>query len=356
MHSVLVTGGAGFVGSHVSVGLAEKHPDWEITALDNLRRRGSEYNLERLRAGGVKYVHGDMRIASDLPDISSGPDLIIDCAAEPSVFSGLTDNPRYLIESNLMGTCNCLEYARSRGSSVIFISTSRIYPMARLGSLPFVEEGTRFDIPENFKADGISYHGVAEGFNAGGARSLYGYTKLASEMLLEEYAAAYGLKFIINRCGTITGPGQMGKVEQGVFALWMAAHYFKRPLSYMSYGGAGKQVRDFLHIADLVDLIDWQSGQVEKLSGERYNIGGGRAGSLSLTELTHLCSRVTGNSVKIESSPDDRKNDIKWYITDFKKASSLCGWRPKQDTLKAAEDILNWLRGDEKRLKGVFTR
>jgi len=350
MPSLLVTGGAGFVGSHISCGIAERHPGWKVTALDNLRRRGSERNVERLKKYGVDFLHGDVRNPSDWPERPEGPQYIIDCAAEASAFAGLKDNPRYIVESNLMGTHNCLEYARLNNSAVIFISTSRTYPIVGLESLPFLELKARFDLPQDFKDDGVSYNGVTERFNMSGARSLYGCTKLASELLLEEYGAAYGLRYVINRCGTITGPGQMGRVEQGVFALWIAAHYFKLPLNFMGYGGMGKQVRGFLHIDDLVNLIDWQIGRINELSGERFNVGGGRPNSLSLLELTDLARNVTGNSVDIGRKEKMRKNDLRWYITNNSKVTSRCGWSPRLDTVRMAEDILKWFKDEGEKI------
>lgn len=354
MTAVLVTGGAGFVGSQVCCGLVDRHPDWQIVAMDNLHRRGSELNLKRLTQASVSFVHGDVRVASDWPNLKDGPDFIIDCSAEPSVLSGIGAHPNYTVETNLLGTYHCLEYARRHQSAVIFISTSRVYPIARLEALPFLELSTRFDIPPELSGQGVSFKGIAEDFPLSGARSLYGSTKLASELLLEEYSAAYGFPVVVNRCGAITGPGQMGKVEQGVFALWMAAHYFQQPLIYIGYGGQGKQVRDFLHVADLVDLLSWQLQHLEKIAGMTLTVGGGRANSLSLAELTELCQQVTGHVVPISNQPQTRPNDVRWYISDLRQACVMCDWHPCRDTGQMAEDIYRWLRTEEHNLAPMF--
>lgn len=356
MTAVLVTGGAGFVGARMCRELAARHPDWEIVALDNLRRRGSELNIPKLAARGVRFVHGDIRSLGDLPDFANGPEFVIDCAAEPSVLSGVGDNPSYVVEANLFGTFNCLEYARQRSSNLIFLSTSRTYPIANIEALPFVELETRLDLPEGFRGEGISHHGIAEDFPIAGARSLYGSTKLASELLLEEYEAAYGLKAVTNRCGTITGPGQMGKVEQGVFALWVAAHYFGRSLKYIGYGGQGKQVRDFLHVDDLVDLVEWQIANLDRVAGLKANVGGGRSNSVSLQELTVICEAVTGKQITIDRIPETRPNDLRWYISDNRKVEAACGWQAKRDVAQMAADVLRWLQADEALLKPIFVK
>src|SRR5207244_1550975 len=118
-----------------------------------------------------------------------------------------------------------------------------------------------------------------------GPRSLYGASKLAAEMLIQEYVFSRGLKALINRCGIIAGPWQMGKVDQGVVAFWMMQHFFQRELCYLGFGGQGKQVRDLLHVADLADLLHRQMQTPETWVGRVYNVGGGRTCSVSLREL-----------------------------------------------------------------------
>lgn len=291
---VLITGGAGFVGSALGLGLAERYPDWKITALDNLKRRGSELNLPRLKQVGIEFIHGDVRNKEDLDPVALQPDIILECSAEPSVLAGYT-SPGYVLQTNLVGTINCLELARQTHADFIFLSTSRVYPIAHLSALKFTETETRFQLLDDQSLGGVSSQGISEEFPLDGARSLYGATKLASELLIAEYADAYGIITLINRCGVLTGPWQMGKVDQGVFALWMAFHYFQKSLKYIGYGGTGKQVRDFLHIADLLDLIDLQIHNFDKLKGQTFNVGGGAENTLSLYETTQLCQKITGH-------------------------------------------------------------
>lgn len=350
---VLITGGAGFVGSSLGIGLAQRYPDWKITALDNLKRRGSELNLPRLRQAGIEFVHGDIRNSEDLDPAALQPDLILECSAEPSVLAGYT-SPGYVLQTNLVGTINCLELARKTQSDFIFLSTSRVYPIAHLKALKFVETETRFELLDRQPLLGASNHGISEEFPLDGARSLYGATKLASELLIAEYADAYGLKTLINRCGVLTGSWQMGKVDQGVFALWMAFHYFQRSLKYIGYGGTGKQVRDFLHIADLLDLIDIQIHGLEKLKGQIFNVGGGSNNTLSLYETTQLCQEITGNKVAIAPVPETRVGDVPIFITDSRKLMSATGWQPQRDAKTTLNEIYNWIHQFEQQVSNIF--
>src|SRR3954453_3832502 len=180
-HRVLITGGSGFVGANLCVGLAERHPGWEIIAFDNLKRRGSELNLPRLRAAGVTFVHGDVRAPGDLQALPK-VDAIVECSAEPSALAGVHDSPDYLVQSNLFGAYHCLELARRDGAQVVFVSTSRVYPYAALNALPYRETDTRFE---------LAGPGVSERFPLEGPRTLYGATKLAAEHLVTEYAGTF---------------------------------------------------------------------------------------------------------------------------------------------------------------------
>ena len=196
-----------------------------------------------------------------------------------------------MVQANLVGAFNCLEVARRAGAQLVFLSTSRVYPVAALRSLALVEAESRFELSGVQRLPGASGAGVSEGFPLAGSRTLYGSTKLAAELLIEEYRDAYGLRAVVNRCGVIAGPWQMGKVDQGVFTHWMLAHYFGRPLRYIGFGGHGKQVRDLIHVADLLELLDEQLRDPDAWDGAVVNVGGGRERSLSLLETTELCAR-----------------------------------------------------------------
>jgi CDP-paratose 2-epimerase len=233
--------------------------------------------------------------------------------------------------------------ARRRTAQVVFLSTSRVYPIAPLEGLTLIEAETRFELSAEQPLPGVSPAGIAEDFTLAGARSLYGTTKLSAELLIEEYRAAYGLRAVVDRCGVIAGPWQMGKVDQGVFTYWMLAHHFGRPLRYIGFGGAGKQVRDLLHVEDLTELIERQLADPEAWDGVTVNVGGGRDGSLSLQETTALCAEITGNVVDVASSDEERPGDVAVYISDCRKLFGLTDWRPQRGPRQILGDIHQWI-------------
>jgi CDP-paratose 2-epimerase len=334
---ILVTGGAGFVGANLGVSLASRHPEWEIVALDNLMRRGSELNLTRLRDSGVEFVHGDVREPEDLAAAGSF-DAMVECSAEPSVLAGFADTS-YSVQTNLVGAFNCLERARQESAFVVFLSTSRVYPVAPQLELALEETGTRYELAAEQPVPGASPRGISEDFPLPGARTLYGATKLSAELLIEEYADAFGLRAVVNRCGVIAGPWQMGKVDQGVFSWWLLSHHFGRPLNYIGFGGDGKQVRDLLHIDDLVEE---QLGDPEGWSGSVANVGGGRECSLSLLETTALCRELTGNEVEIGADPETRPGDVPIYLSDCSRLFERTAWRPGKSPRDVLTDLLEW--------------
>jgi CDP-paratose 2-epimerase len=351
--SILITGGAGFVGSSLALRLKESFPSAVVTALDNLHRRGSELNVPRLQAAGVRFCHGDIRCAEDLEGLPEF-DVLLDCAAEPSVQAGVGGSPRYVLNNNLVGTMHCLEAARLRQARFILLSTSRVYPIATLGRLSFCEEKTRFRWQPSAGVPGFSEHGVAEAFPLEGARSFYGASKLASELLLQEYVYGSGVRAVINRCGILAGPWQMGKVDQGVITLWVAHHYFGRPLRYIGFGGQGKQVRDLLHVDDLFDLLVLQLQSPDIWDGRLYNIGGGAEVSVSLQELTDLCVAATGQRVAIGSVPETNSVDVRIYLSDFRKATTELGWRPRRSAAQVVADIHQWIDAHRQQLEGIL--
>lgn len=351
---ILITGGAGFVGSRLALAFREAYPQSTIVALDNLRRRGAELNLPVFKARNIEFAHGDIRQVSDLEDLSGQFDWLIEASAEPSVLAGLNSSPNYLLGSNLTGTLNCLEFARRRVGGMVFLSTSRVYSIAPLRELALVEETTRFAPAARQQVNGLSARGVTEQFATHLPRSLYGATKLASEMVIQEYVHAYGLKAVINRCGVIAGPGQFGKVDQGVFTLWVAHHFFGQALRYTGFGGQGKQVRDLLHPADLFALIERQLECMDECAGEAFNIGGGLEVSTSLLEMTRHCQEVTGREVAIARDLTTTPVDIPWYISDAQRAAQRFAWQPRRGVREIVSDIFEWLRDDEERLRALW--
>jgi CDP-paratose 2-epimerase len=350
---ILVTGGAGFIGANVSIALAEKQRGWELTAFDNLKRRGSELNLPRLRDAGVSFVHGDVRVRADVLGLESF-DAIVECSAEPSALAGLEDGGDYVVNTNLLGAHHCLELARRHGAYVVFLSTSRVYPVAALNDVEYIENETRFELERAQGLAGVSEAGISEKFPLAGSRTLYGASKLAAELLIAEYEASFGVRAVVNRCGVIAGPWQMGKVDQGVFTYWTLSHRLGRRLQYIGYGGSGKQVRDLLHIDDLVELIERQLLDPDHWGGFTGNVGGGRECSLSLVETTEICRTLTGNEVPIEEVHEPRPGDVPIYISDCDLLYRQTDWRPRRRPAEILEDINGWISEHEAAVKASF--
>ncbi len=353
MKRLLITGGAGFVGSNLAVSLAERHADWEIVAFDNLYRRGSELNLPRLAEAGVEFVRGDVREPQELAKLGT-IDALIECSAEPSVMSGVDGETGYLVHTNLTGAYNCLELARRDGAFLVFLSTSRVYPVAPQLEIELEEAETRFEIAAEQALPGVSPAGISEAFPLDGERTLYGATKLAAELLIEEFRGALGVPAVIDRCGVIAGPWQMGKVDQGVFTHWMLAHQFSKPLTYIGFGGTGKQVRDLLHVEDLVELVERQLLAPEEWNGRTVNVGGGRECSLSLQETTAICQELTGNEVPIEPVLETRQGDVPIYLSDCARLFELDRWRPRRSARQVLTDIHAWVASDPERIAAAL--
>lgn len=350
---ILITGGAGFVGSGIAFNLKQDFPNYEIYCLDNLKRKGSELNVSRLGAAGITFVHGDIRNKEDFDGIPM-VDAVIEASAEPSVLAGMDGTPDYLINTNLMGTVNCLNFAKKSKAKFIFLSTSRVYPIKAIELLNYNATETRFELTDNQPFPGVSSKGIAEDFPLTGARSLYGTTKLASELIIQEYQEFYGLETVVNRCGVITGPWQMGKVDQGVMVLWVAKHFYEQQLAYIGYGGTGKQTRDMLHVLDLYDLVNFQLHNFAKINGQIFNAGGGVGISASLLELTAICQKITGKTIPIKAVTETRTADIPIYVTDNTKVTTLTGWQPKRNMETIVSDITHWIAKNEATLAYVL--
>ncbi len=338
---ILITGGAGFVGSYLS--LSYRRLGYEVVAFDNLHRRGSDSNLEKFKAAGVEFVHGDIRQPSDLDDLQGNFDVMVEASAEPSVQAGVTSSPSYAVQSNLFGVFHALEFARHRCGGLMFLSTSRVYSMAPLRALKLDETERRFVLATTGNdVSGISRLGISEKFPVDSARSFYGATKLAAELLIQEYSAQYGLPSVINRCGVLAGPGQFGKTDQGVFSLWVYRHLAGQAVTYTGFGGKGKQVRDLLHVEDLFTLMQKQVADFAKLKADVFNVGGGPENAVSLKEWTRLAQQATGRKVEEKSVTDTSVVDIPFYVTDNGLVTERFGWKPARKPADIAKDITKW--------------
>jgi len=353
MKRILVTGGAGFIGSSICMKLREKYPGYKIMAFDNLRRRGSELNLQDFKKMDIGFMHGDIRNKEDMDAVPEF-DILVEASAEPSVLSGIDSDPSYIINNNLNGAIHCFNACLKNKARLIFLSTSRVYPVDVIENAEYVEEAMRYNFSPDQQQPGISKKGISEQLSLEGYRSFYGATKLASEMFIKEYAQFYGLQAAVTRFGVIAGPRQMGKSDQGIATLWMAKHYWKQPLKYIGYGGTGKQVRDILHVDDAVALVDMQIHQPEKFDGKVFNAGGGLISSASLMEMTGLCETISGNKISITPDTGQRPADLRIYITDNTKIENETGWKPVKKMNDIFSDIYSWISRNEKQLDAIL--
>jgi CDP-paratose 2-epimerase len=349
---LLITGICGFVGSTLARCLFEMIEGIEILGIDSLIRRGSELNQRSLSKFGFKIFYGDVRSRSDLDHLPP-VDWVIDAAANPSVSAGVTGSAssRQVIEHNLLGTINVLEYCRRVSAGFILLSTSRVYSIPALSSIPLGERGDRFE-PDSTRVlpTGVLSEGISEDFSTAAPISLYGATKLSSEVLALEYGRTFQFPVWINRCGVIAGAGQFGTAEQGIFSFWIHAWRTRQRLFYIGFGGSGFQVRDALHPRDLATLMAGQLGNSDSKEPERiWNIGGGLLNSMSLAELSEWCARRF-NKRQVERQLELRPFDVPWIVMNGALAKTRWGWQPAvrleeilQEIADHAEENPEWL-------------
>ncbi len=339
---LLITGVCGFVGSTIAKAWLEAS-DFEIVGLDNLSRLGSELNRNDLRKRGIQLVHGDIRCASDLQDLPK-VDFVIDASANPTVLAGVDgrSNSRQLVEHNLLGTINLLEYCRRVQAGFILLSTSRVYSIEPLTKLNLVvEDGAcRPDFGESTPF-GLSAEGVSEKFSTTPPLSLYGTTKLASETLALEYGSTFEFPVWINRCDVMAGPGQFGRAEQGIFSFWIHSWQARKPLRYLGYEGAGIQVRSALSPLDVSPVLEKQMAFSGMPDQRIFNLSGGIENSISLYNLSRWCEQKLGpHQVHADGTP--RRFDIPWMVLDSTLAKRVWNFRPNISLDKLLNQIADF--------------
>tara|TARA_B100000780_G_scaffold196699_1_gene138918 strand:- start:1510 stop:2547 length:1038 start_codon:yes stop_codon:yes gene_type:complete len=336
---ILITGGCGFVGTNLCIFLKDKN--FNIFSLDNLSRKGSNFNLnilKKLKIKNFKYDIADNKKIKLLPKF----DIIIDCCAEAAVELSKKD-VRKVIDTNLLGTINILEKIKKEKSKIIFMSTSRVNSINNLNKLVNNRTALKQKIFVNKK--------VNENFNVLKPKSIYGLTKLASEMFIQEFAYAFNIKYLINRCGVISGPMQFGKQDQGFISLWIWRHIQKKKLSYIGFGGYGNQIRDVLHVSDLCELIYLQIKKINKINNMLFTIGGSTKSFVSLIDLTKKCQEITGNILSIGRITKTSIYDIPYFISDNTLVNKTYNWSPKKNINQIISDTFKWLNNNKLILK-----
>lgn len=335
---ILVFGGCGFLGSNlVSESLRRGH---EVAVFDNLARRGSDTNLDWLRRqGAFKFYEQDVRAQHSVDDAVRAfrPDTIFHTAGQVAMTTSVAD-PRLDFETNVLGTVNVLEAVRrySPESIVTFSSTNKVY--GDLEAYRYSETATRWvcdDFPQGFPES------VPLDF-----RTPYGCSKGAADQYVGDYARTYGLRTVVFRHSTIFGGRQFATADQGWIgwfvqqAVETAANPDRAPFTI---SGTGKQVRDVLFAPDLVDCYFAAVENIDRTSGEAFNMGGGQANSLSLLELFAALERELGIELRYEQLPP-RASDQKVFVADVAKAQALFGWRPSTDTATGLRQMIDWVR------------
>lgn len=346
---ILISGICGFVGSTLARVLRETDNQFQIAGFDNFIRPGSELNRVALRQLGIRVSHADARSAADI-DALAPADVVIDAAANPSVLAGVDglSSSRQVVEHNLIGTVNLLEYCRRHGAAFTLLSTSRVYSVGPLASLPVVERDSAFaPDPSGALPAGLGMEGVTEEFSTTPPTSLYGSTKVASEHLALEYGETFRFPVWINRCGVLAGAGQFGRADQGIFSFWINSWLRRRPLNYIGFRGQGFQTRDCLQPRDLVPLLRQQwSEPVDSSKPRLVNVSGGANNSISLAQLSRWCEQRLGpHQVGVDLTP--RPFDVPWMVLDSARARKAWGWKAETSLDSIMEEIARHAEGHD---------
>ncbi len=336
---ILITGGCGFVGTNLALYLKKKN--FNVFSLDNLSRKGSLYNLNLLKKEKIKNFKIDIYKYEKIKKLSKF-DLIIDCCAEAAVEIS-RKNLDKVFNTNLIGTFNILKKAKKNNSKIIFLSTSRVNSINEINKIT----NNNFNLKKKIKIK----NKINENFKTKSPKSIYGFTKHASEMLIEEFAYAFNLDYIINRCGVISGPLQFGKEDQGFVSLWVWHHLNKKKLKYIGFGGRGYQIRDVLHVDDLCELILKQINNINKINNKLFTVGGSIKSNTSLKNLTKVCEKITGNKILFSKISKTSIYDIPYFITDNEQVSKIYKWKSKKNIKVIVNDIYKWFNKDYKNIK-----
>lgn len=324
---VLITGGAGFIGSEIAVRLADN--GHHVTSFDNLIRNGVEHNLPRLREHHVNIVRGDVRLPSDIKNVGSRFDCIIHTAANPGIPISLR-NPRFDFESNAMGTFNMLEHARINNIPLIYCSTNKVYG-EDINNIPLKKLKTRYEYSGK-----LYKKGVPVSFNVGGDdHSPYGCSKLTGDLYCREYMTNLNTPVVVNRMSTIYGTHQYGTTDQGWVAYFILSAMLGRGLTIY---GDGLQVRDCLYGEDLAELYELEMLHIDKMKGA-YNVGGGWDRTISVIEMIHLLEERLNITIPLKYR-DWRPADHKVYYSDIRPLSKW--WKPKTSVKDGVERIIQW--------------
>ncbi len=329
---IFITGGAGFIGSNSAhYFLKQGH---SVVIFDNLTRKGGPANLEWLRANhgeNLQFIQGDIRDYDTLCQSIQRADVVLHLASQVAVTTSVKD-PREDFEINALGTFNVVEAVRNHApkAAVLYSSTNKVY--GGMEEARVVDQGERygyadypFGVPETHPLD---FH------------SPYGCSKGTGDQYIIDYARIYGLRTLCLRQSCIYGRRQFGVEDQGWVAHFVIATVLNRPINIY---GDGKQVRDLLHVNDLIQAYDIGMQKIDEVRGQAFNLGGGPQNTLSIwTEFGPMLEELAGKTVQIQRG-DWRPGDQRVFIADIRKAKEMLGWEPKISPIDGIADLYQWV-------------
>ncbi|MBU1863752.1 MAG: NAD-dependent epimerase/dehydratase family protein [Candidatus Omnitrophica bacterium] len=356
MKTVLVTGGAGFIGSHIAEFFARQ--DWRVIVLDNLSRTlllksshiDASYNWDYLHeyyAGRVQCIKGDVNDHELLRNILSQCDAIIHTAGQTAVTRSI-EFPREDFTNNAAATFTLLEESRLSGKNhrIIFCSTNKVYG-EKANFLPIIEKDTRYIFGAGYEA------GIDEEFGIDLCKhSPYGCSKAAADIYCQEYARHYGMNIGIFRMSCIYGPRQLGLEDQGWIAWFIIAMLMGQKITIC---GDGKQVRDILYVDDLVRLM--YDFIISDISYGLYNVGGGCENAVSILEVISLLEDECKLKANI-TCKDWRASDQKVFYTNIEHVKAMLGWTPMVSCKDGIRQLVQWYKDNRaflKRYNGIYT-
>jgi CDP-paratose 2-epimerase len=333
----LITGGAGFIGSNYVQRLLKRGE--KVIVYDNLSRAGAPRNLawlqETFGKDGFQLVVGDVRDAALLARTASEADVIVHLAAQVAVTTSVTD-PRADFEVNALGTFNAVEAARlsDRRPVVLYASTNKVY--GGMEDVKVVERKTRWEyesLPQGCsESQPLDFH------------SPYGCSKGTGDQYVRDYQRIYGLPTVVLRQSCIYGPRQFGVEDQGWVAWMIIAAVTGRQISIY---GDGKQIRDVLHVDDLLNAYDAAIARIDRVAGQVFNLGGGPANTMSIwTEFGPMLEKLLGKPIPVQRG-DWRPGDQKVFVADVRKAGRELGWKPEIGVEEGVKRLFEWVQANK---------
>jgi CDP-paratose 2-epimerase len=328
-----ITGGAGFIGSNYVSRLLERGE--KVTIYDNLSRAGAPRNLkwlqEKFGPNAFNLVIGDVRDAGQLTVSARSADVIVHLAGQVAVTTSVV-KPREDFEINAFGTFNVLEAARLNERNPVFLysSTNKVY--GGMDDVRVVERGIRWeyeDLPYGApETQPLDFH------------SPYGCSKGTGDQYVRDYHRIYGLRSVVLRQSCIYGPRQFGVEDQGWVAWMIIAAQTGKPISIY---GDGKQIRDLLYVYDLLDAYDAAIGNIDRVQGQVFNLGGGSENTMAIwTEFGPRLEKLLGRPIPVTHG-DWRPGDQKVFVADIRKAQQQLGWKPKYSVEKGIQQLFDWV-------------